>query len=180
MKDSGCVQIDYGVESGSPRILNDIIGKKITVSQVKNAFFLSKKYGIRTLANFIVGLPSETKLDLKMTVDLAKKINADVYIFSVATPLPGTRLYDMIKEYIGPEEYNYIDFHGGKLTEKLNKSELKNLFFIRRKLQRQFNRGAIIKAIFDFRNHWFLISRPNRLNRLKFIASHLFSYVFNE
>ncbi|GAG22951.1 unnamed protein product, partial [marine sediment metagenome] len=54
MKSGGCLQLDFGVESGSDRILKEIINKKTTAAQAKNAFQLCSKLGIRTLANLMI------------------------------------------------------------------------------------------------------------------------------
>ncbi len=127
IKELGCVQIDIGVESGSQRILDDIIGKGTNIKQIEDAFRLTKKYKIRTLANIMIGLPTETYEDLKKTVALADRINADYYVFAIATPLPGTRLYEMVNEEITPQEYSQLDWNGSELMERINKSELRDL-----------------------------------------------------
>ena len=101
--------MDFGVESGSQRILNEIINKRTTTRQVTNAFDLMKKYKIRSLANFMIGLPTETEEDFLATKRLADSIRADVYVFSIATPLPGTRLYEMVGEEISPFQYSLLD-----------------------------------------------------------------------
>lgn len=178
MKDSGCAQLDFGIESGSQRILDDIIGKQINIKQVIDAFSLARKYHIRTLANFIIGLPTEDYADLKKTENLADKIKADIYQFSIATPLPGTRLYDMVKEEISPNEYTLLDFGGSSLTEKLNKSKLVNLIDIRKKLQFKYDTQTIAKGIFSVENFKFFFSRGNKYQRLKFTFSHLGKFLF--
>jgi radical SAM superfamily enzyme YgiQ (UPF0313 family) len=102
---SGCIQAEFGVESGSQRIL-DLMKKGITVGQVKNAFNICHKYKLRTFANFMINTPTETEEDLKATVKLAKEIKATHYGFFVTVPLLGTELYE---EYVNPkltkEEY---------------------------------------------------------------------------
>ena len=99
MARSGCVGISFGVESGSPRIL-DLIKKNITVEQVETAFRLSKEAGIKLVeANIIIGAhPSETKEDLGLTQKLLNRISPDVAMISIAVPYPGTELYDIMKK----------------------------------------------------------------------------------
>ncbi len=82
--------MDFGVESGSQKVLDEIIGKGITVAQVEKTFRSAKKAGLRTLANFMLGLPTETRQDLAQARALASRIGADAYVFAIATPLPGT------------------------------------------------------------------------------------------
>ena len=95
MKKSGCIQIDFGVESGSQEVL-DRLQKDITVEQIKNAFRICKKTGIRTFANFMLNTPEETEDDVQKTISLARELNATVSIFNITTPFPGTDIYDDI------------------------------------------------------------------------------------
>lgn len=173
MKESGCVQIDFGVESGSQRILDEIIFKRTNTTQIIKAFELAKKYKLRTLANFMIGLPTETYKDLEMTKNLAKKIKADVYIFSIATPLPGTKLYDMVGINIKPKQYAQLNWNGSPLTEKLNKSNIKNLLKERQKLANKFLFKYILKSIISFNNFIILIKMKHKFKRFSFIIKYL-------
>ncbi|MGZ7208617.1 MAG: B12-binding domain-containing radical SAM protein [Methanobacterium sp.] len=172
MKDSGCIQIDLGVESGSQRILNDIIHKGTKVEQIIESFKLLKKYKIRALANFMIGLPTETNDDLKKTMELAEKIEADEYVFSIATPLPGTELYDMVGVDISPNDYALIDWNGSILTEKLNKSDIKDIEKKLKMLRRKYLLKSIFKSI-SFRNLKFYFNKGYKLKRIKFTANYL-------
>lgn len=126
MKKSGCLQLDFGVESGSQRVLDEIINKKIKLADITRAFQLCKKYGIRTEASFMVGLPGETKKEMEETFKFAKEIKSSHYSFSIFTPLPGAKLYDdFFKGKISLEDYKEINFH--KTKDKFNKSEVKEL-----------------------------------------------------
>lgn len=126
MKESGCLQLDFGVESGSQRVLDEIINKKIKLTDITRAFQLCKKYGIRTEASFMVGLPGETKKEMEETFEFAKKIKSNHYSFNIFTPLPGAKLYDdFFKGEISLDDYQEINFH--KTKDKFNKSEVKEL-----------------------------------------------------
>ncbi len=174
MRRSGCVQIDFGVESGSQRVLDEIIGKKTNIAQIVRAFALAKKHKIRALANFMLGFPTETYHDFKETERIADLIDADVYIFSIATPLPGTRLYEMVNENINPAEYSLLNWNGSDLTERLNKSEIKNLAGERLRLHRKYFLNSLVKLILSPGNYWFFLKRKYKFRRLSFVFRFFF------
>jgi len=132
IKDSGCLQLDFGVESGSQRVLDKIINKRIKLEDIVRAFDLCHKYGIRTEASFMIGLPGESKDEMKKTFEFAQNIKSDHYSFSLFMPLPGTSLYDnFFHGQLTLDDYNQITFHNS--NNKLNKSnvetqELNKLF----------------------------------------------------
>ena len=173
MKQCGCKQIDIGVESGSQRVLDEIIQKKITIRQVVNAFDLARKYHIRTLANFMIGLPTETPAELEQTRQLAERIKADVYVFSIATPLPGTKLYDLVGVPISPDEYCQLDWCGGPLTQKFNKSHIADPVFEKNALQKRFFIRSLLKSFVSLDNIIFFMTRGSKLQRITYALRYI-------
>jgi len=94
MKKAGCIRLRYGVESGDPRIL-ELMNKKITIDRVQEVFALTKKVGLESFAYFIIGYATETPHTMQGTIDLAKKINPDFVMFTIATPYPQTPLHTL-------------------------------------------------------------------------------------
>ena len=92
MRKAGCIQISFGVESGSPKIRN-ILNKKTTNEQIKNAFRITLHYGILPRAYIIFGSPGETRETIQESIDLINEIKPLVIIFHVLVLLPGTALY---------------------------------------------------------------------------------------
>lgn len=97
MKRAGCIQLDFGVESGSNKTLKTM--KKATkIEAARNAFQLTHKLKIRSCATFILGFPGETENDMEESYRLAKDIRADYTVFYFLTPYPGTPVYSMAIE----------------------------------------------------------------------------------
>jgi radical SAM superfamily enzyme YgiQ (UPF0313 family) len=93
MKKAGCYQIYYGIESGTQRILN-IMNKGVTIEQIKAAVKYAKEVGIEVRGQFMFGYPTETPKEIRKSIVFAKKLRLDYAEFGVATPLPGSELYN--------------------------------------------------------------------------------------
>lgn len=104
MRDSRCVQLDFGLESGSAEVLKRL-RKGITLDQVREAFALCHQLGVRCMANFMFNTLGETEDDLEKTLALAREIRADYYNFSLMTPFPGTDIYEQIEPKLRVDEY---------------------------------------------------------------------------
>jgi magnesium-protoporphyrin IX monomethyl ester (oxidative) cyclase len=97
MKKSGCKKIRIAPESGVQRVVNQIIKKNLDLKKVEEAVVLSKKIGIKVGIFFIIGLIGETKEDIEKTIKYAyklKRLGAEGFYFSYATPVYGTQLYE--------------------------------------------------------------------------------------
>lgn len=109
MKEAGCYQIFYGLESGVQRLL-DIINKDITLEQSRRAMKLTHEAGIETWVSFMIGLPSETKEESEQTIKFAIEVDPTFVQFPITTPFPGTRLYALAEKYGKILSYNFDDY----------------------------------------------------------------------
>lgn len=135
MKDAGCETIWFGVESGSPRILEKI-NKHITLQQVVDAFKLCKEEGIQTACSFMVGIPGETVNDMNASFRFAKKLDPDWVRFNIYVAVPGSVLYE---EILQKKLYDRIeDFVAYVKTEDFN---YESLLSIQRRFLKGFNRS---------------------------------------
>jgi len=82
MAKAGCIQLDFGVERGSDRALQEL-RKGITIEQIKDTFALCHKYKIRTFANFLVNIPGETPQDWIDIEKLIKEIRPTITCINV-------------------------------------------------------------------------------------------------
>lgn len=92
LKAAGCERIHYGVEAGTAKI-QKVLGKGITLDQVKKAIQLTKQVGIKTLAYFMIGSPTETRADIHKSIRFAKELNPDFVSITILTPFPETDIY---------------------------------------------------------------------------------------
>ncbi|MBA7634992.1 hypothetical protein ES703_42592 [subsurface metagenome] len=97
MAQANCKIISYGLESGNQRLL-DLINKKITLEQIEKTVNITRKAGIDIRASFILGLPTETREESLRTIRFAKKLKIQQVRFALATPFPGTKLWDIAQE----------------------------------------------------------------------------------
>ena len=82
MRDAGTEAINFGIESGSQEVL-DYYDKKLTISQIKKAVYLSKEMGFFTTATFIIGAPIETKNHINQTIKFSSSLPLDSAVFFV-------------------------------------------------------------------------------------------------
>ena len=73
IKDSGCIQLSFGVESGSNRVL-DAMDKGITREDIEQNFWSAKKHDLSTGIMLIPGYPTETPQDFYETLMLLWRI----------------------------------------------------------------------------------------------------------
>ncbi len=97
MKQAGCYQIFYGLESGVQRLLN-LIKKGITLEQSRRAMKWTHEAGIETWVSFMMGLPTETKQESEQTIKFALEVDPNFVQFPITTPYPGTEMYDLAKK----------------------------------------------------------------------------------
>lgn len=100
MRMAGCIQISFGVESGSEKIRN-VLNKKFNEEQIRRAFSLTVSYGILARAYIIYGCPGENSDTVQETIRLLRDIQPLVTLFHVLAIFPGTYLYDLYKSRTG-------------------------------------------------------------------------------
>lgn len=98
MRKAGFVRVNIGVESGDPQILKSI-KKGVNLEVISRAITSAKQAGLETCGYAILGLPGETRLSAKRTIQfLRKQKDLDYAFLTVAAPLPGSVMYDMAKK----------------------------------------------------------------------------------
>ncbi len=98
MKDGGCIEISFGIESGSQRVL-DSINKNTKVEQNKEAIYLAKKAGITFKAYLIFGLPEDNRDSLEETKKFILQTRPDKVLLSTLIPVPGSRIWEHPEDF---------------------------------------------------------------------------------
>ncbi len=97
MKNAGCVQIEYGFETGSSRMLK-VIRKGTTLQQNYEAARNTHKAGLRLLASMVVGCPSETESEFDETIEFLRDTEPHFVGLNKFVPLPGSQFFNELSE----------------------------------------------------------------------------------
>lgn len=155
--ESGCRAINVGIEDIHPHILKGIRRPPVDIKKVMRIVSHAEKIGIRTTCFFILGLPGSTLETIKETIKFALKLNPSHAEFKIATPYPGTYLYELAKKnkWLVREEFDKLGGYSStmKISDELSPSILERLssdafrkFYYRPKyILREILRGNILK-----------------------------------
>ncbi len=133
LKESGCREVDFGVESGNEEFRQKILKKKLSDKSIFEGSRLLKKHGVMFQTTNMIGLPGETVDDAISTIELNAKIKADFTSANVFQPIPGTELTEKaIKEKLldVPIEWDRSPpsaFSSSILTNMENIKQLENI-----------------------------------------------------
>jgi len=97
LKEGGCWQLLIGIESADDRMLK-IMNKGITVSQTTQAVKLMNKYKMGIRADFLVGVPGETKESLQKSLNFILTHDLDYVYFNKFVPFPGIELTKLLEQ----------------------------------------------------------------------------------
>jgi anaerobic magnesium-protoporphyrin IX monomethyl ester cyclase len=130
MKEAGCYQLALAIESGSKPVLR-LMNKNVRLEYAREVVKTMRRLKMGVYFFFIIGMPGETEADVLKTIEYAKDIMPDEAYFSIATPYPGTPLYDQCRErgYI-PEDYDPTLMRATQPlieTEHLSRDEVRRL-----------------------------------------------------
>jgi len=138
MRQAGCTNINFGIESGDPRVRKNI-NKNIAADEIKNAHKWAKQVGMIVSSYFMVGNKGEGWESVEMTIQLARELMTDCPTCSIATPFPGTPMYhefgrngwirvkDWNKYYTTPHLIQ--DYVPICINDKMDQSEISNAYY---------------------------------------------------
>lgn len=99
LKLAGCISIDFGVETGNEWLRKRILNRRHSNQKIKDAFDTTRRYGLKTFAFNMVGLPFETremaKDTLRLNLELQPNFGKCFYFY----PYPGTKIHQLCADY---------------------------------------------------------------------------------
>ncbi|MBI4690382.1 MAG: radical SAM protein [Nitrospirae bacterium] len=97
MKESNCTYVDFGIESFDPDVLK-CIKKDLDIEKAKTTIKLMQRHGVEPEVNILIGsCPTEKKESIKKTVNAVEELKIHYVLYSIASPFPGTELYEAAK-----------------------------------------------------------------------------------
>jgi anaerobic magnesium-protoporphyrin IX monomethyl ester cyclase len=132
LKSVGVNQLVLSIESGSDRVLKEVMHKPLNLSIVKQVADDCRSLNIYTDINLLIGLPGEKKQDIEDARTFLKTIGANWFRINVATPLVGSEMFDIcIKKnyFIG----NYLECNYKRAmieTEDFTKEYIQEMAYI--------------------------------------------------
>jgi hypothetical protein len=129
LKDAGCLNIYFGVETGDEKLRSRILKKNLTDNQIISAAHLLKKSGLKFGTYNMFGLPSETlELSFK-TIDLNRRIKPDYTINNIFQPYPRTEIseWSIQQGFLDPEAEYMDTMNEGSVLDLNDADEIVNL-----------------------------------------------------
>jgi radical SAM superfamily enzyme YgiQ (UPF0313 family) len=159
LKKAGLKRTAFGVESGDPDVLLSI-DKKIDHDTIRQAFKNAKQVGLETIGFFNIGLPGETEESMERTIKFACEVDPLIANFSMMTPYPGTKVYEIAKRQgrlllNDWEDYVFLDgrarYEMGDITAEIVERKWKEAY---RRFYLRPHRIAMTLARKDFWLNW--------------------------
>lgn len=119
LKSAGIDYILLAVESGSQRVLKEVMHKPLQLDVVRKVVENCRAIGIKTGVNILIGLPGETKADIEEGTIFLKELKSGWYYILCANPLVGSEMYDICVE----KDYLKEDFLGGDYQKAVVETE---------------------------------------------------------
>jgi radical SAM superfamily enzyme YgiQ (UPF0313 family) len=139
MAKAGLAGLNIGVESANPEVLESSRRQKADCDNLKELIRWCHELDIKVGAFYIIGHQKDTKDSIEQTMRMSKELRTDYAQFTLATPYPGTRFYDKVRDNIIEKEWDCFDGYTPVISldnlspEKLNELKWKALrsFYLR-------------------------------------------------
>ncbi|HOY65404.1 MAG TPA: radical SAM protein [Candidatus Ozemobacteraceae bacterium] len=128
-REAGLFAVKYGIESADQGII-DGIHKGLDLAKAEEVIALTRELGIKVHLTLVLGLPGETEQTIRKTWRFVKRVKADYLQFSLATPYPGTELYEQAAKHGWIEAVEWSQFNADSQasmrTDALTREQLES------------------------------------------------------
>ena len=106
LKDAGLTAITIGIETPDEKTLAH--HKRVAIDDDRQRQFVAtcREMGIRSVAGFMVGFPTDTRQDIWNVLNYARVVNPTYANFNIVTPYPGTEFYTDVKDQIADHDFS--------------------------------------------------------------------------
>ena len=113
VRKAGIKWLALGIESGDKSVRLEVSKGKFEDVDVNKVIQQVHESDIEVMANYIFGLPGDTKESMQKTLDLSIELNTMGWNAYASTPLPGSELYKIAtkKGHNLPKNYEGYSFH---------------------------------------------------------------------
>jgi len=98
MADAGFAKIGISAEHGDQDFLDKVVGKRLNLEEIVSSVDLAHEAGLLVHTNFMMGFPFETYIHRERTIKFSKSLKSDSFSVSLASPLPGTKMWDVCEK----------------------------------------------------------------------------------
>jgi radical SAM superfamily enzyme YgiQ (UPF0313 family) len=136
LKQAGCYSVHMAIEAGNSRIRNELLKRQMTNEEILNASKMLRKYGIKSMTQNIIGLPTETLKEALETLNINIACKPTYTWVSIFQPYPGTKLGEfteekgLLEEDPNKIEKSFFDKSILRLRDKKKIEHLQKLFAI--------------------------------------------------
>lgn len=157
MYDAGLRGVFVGFESGNQRVLN-FLRKGTKVEHNIEAARILRSMGIKIWANYMLGIPTETKDEVMDTIRMLKIIDPDYYSPSFFTPHPGSDLYTYCEENDLSLIKSHEEYRRNPTAPKIKGVDYEWLNWALKESQRRTVQNRVRRA-------WARYARPDKVKR---------------
>jgi radical SAM superfamily enzyme YgiQ (UPF0313 family) len=109
MAAAGCANVAFGVESLSPHALRRVGRRPIPEERQRAALAACHRFGIKTVAFYVLGLPSDTWDSIAATIDYSIRLGSTLAQYKLLTPYPGTPLWSQLGPSVFEHDWERFD-----------------------------------------------------------------------
>jgi len=109
MRRAGLAAVEVGIESASEATLRHVERIPIATQHQENMVRHCDRIGVKVVAFYVLGLPTDDEDTVHHTMAYSKHLNTYAASFSIATPMPGSGMYEEIKDRIFDHDWEHFD-----------------------------------------------------------------------